>query len=68
MKTVSQERNRDLTINTTEDWGSKHMDFDVISTATNHFSELNKLGKGGFGIVYKVKRNEYVDTNYIFYS
>ncbi|CAH8273929.1 unnamed protein product [Arabidopsis lyrata] len=43
---VSQERNRDLTINTTEDWGSKHMDFDVISTATNHFSELNKLGKG----------------------
>ncbi|KAG7544621.1 PAN/Apple domain [Arabidopsis suecica] len=50
---VSQERNRDLTINTTEDWGSKRMDFDVISTATNHFSELNKLGKGGFGIVYK---------------
>ncbi|KAI9071340.1 hypothetical protein K1719_046699 [Acacia pycnantha] len=28
-------------------------DFNTISTATNNFSEENKLGEGGFGIVYK---------------
>lgn len=52
---MSQEANQDTTINTTQDWGSKLMNFDVIATATNNFSELNELGKGGFGIVYKVK-------------
>ncbi|KAJ9566113.1 hypothetical protein OSB04_002079 [Centaurea solstitialis] len=29
--------------------------FDVIRAATNDFSENNKLGKGGFGLVYKGK-------------
>ncbi|ESQ42895.1 hypothetical protein EUTSA_v10012685mg [Eutrema salsugineum] len=29
------------------------MDFETISIATKHFSDSNKLGKGGFGVVYK---------------
>lgn len=29
-------------------------DFLAISNATNHFSQSNKLGQGGFGPVYKV--------------
>lgn len=28
--------------------------FVVLATATDHFSEANKLGTGGFGPVYKV--------------
>ena len=28
----------------------------TILTATNNFSDVNKLGEGGFGPVYKVKR------------
>lgn len=28
--------------------------FTCVAAATNNFSEENKLGKGGFGIVYKV--------------
>jgi hypothetical protein len=30
--------------------------FSCMSLATNNFSEENKLGQGGFGPVYKVKR------------
>ena len=29
--------------------------FSTIETATEHFSEENKLGRGGFGPVYKVR-------------
>jgi hypothetical protein len=29
-------------------------DFSTISNATNHFSDDNKIGQGGFGPVYKV--------------
>ncbi|CAN8237956.1 unnamed protein product [Cochlearia groenlandica] len=31
------------------------MDFEAVSMATNNFSDENKLGQGGFGIVYKGK-------------
>ncbi|CAN8274316.1 unnamed protein product [Cochlearia groenlandica] len=37
----------------TEDIELPLMEYDVISTATNDFSECNKLGQGGFGTVYK---------------
>ncbi|XP_010431707.1 PREDICTED: putative serine/threonine-protein kinase receptor [Camelina sativa] len=37
----------------TEEWQSKAMDFEVISQATNFFSDSNKIGEGGFGNVYK---------------
>lgn len=29
-------------------------DFNTIKTATNNFSESNRLGQGGFGTVYRV--------------
>nr|BCG67626.1 S-locus receptor kinase [Brassica rapa] len=29
------------------------MEFEAVVTATEHFSDLNKVGKGGFGVVYK---------------
>lgn len=32
-----------------------HMvDFGTIREATNNFSDINKIGEGGFGTVYKV--------------
>ncbi|KAL0740205.1 hypothetical protein Bca4012_081718 [Brassica carinata] len=30
------------------------MEFEAVVAATQHFSDVNKVGKGGFGIVYKV--------------
>ena len=39
------------------DSGEMHyFDLTTILTATNNFSDVNKLGEGGFGPVYKVKR------------
>lgn len=32
--------------------------FDTIRVATKNFSEANELGKGGFGTVYKVQKND----------
>ncbi|KAF8119066.1 hypothetical protein N665_0001s0122 [Sinapis alba] len=37
----------------TEDLELPLMDFEAIAFATNNFSNTNKLGQGGFGIVYK---------------
>ena len=33
-------------------------DLQTLQEATEHFSEKNKLGAGGFGTVYKVGNNE----------
>ena len=33
---------------------SLHFDFPTIRVATDNFSDANKLGQGGFGVVYKV--------------
>nr|GMC81538.1 putative receptor-like protein kinase At4g00960 [Ipomoea batatas] len=40
-----------------QDAESLQYDFDTIRTATNNFSDSNKLGQGGFGPVYKGKLN-----------
>lgn len=34
----------------------QHFNLCTIKTATNNFSDANKLGEGGFGLVYKVKK------------
>lgn len=34
--------------------GSPLFDLSTLRTATNNFSDANKLGEGGFGPVYKV--------------
>ncbi|CAN6827412.1 unnamed protein product [Brassica oleracea] len=49
---ISSERNI-LGDMKTEDLELPLMDFEAIAIATNNFSNTNKLGKGGFGIVYK---------------
>jgi hypothetical protein len=33
---------------------SLQFDFPTIRVATDNFSDANKLGQGGFGVVYKV--------------
>lgn len=43
--------------NKTEDLELPLMEFDAIAIATDNFSDANKLGRGGFGIVYKVKKD-----------
>lgn len=39
---------------TTEDLELPLFDYSTIVMSTNNFSDENKLGQGGFGIVYKV--------------
>ena len=37
-----------------ESFESLILDLSTLRTATDNFSENNKLGEGGFGVVYKV--------------
>ena len=50
----------------------QNFDLSTILAATNNFSDLNKLGEGGFGPVYKVKRlfifGIYMFGNYLIIS
>lgn len=52
---------------TKDEYNSEVENFSLktIKTATNHFSEETKLGKGGFGLVFKVGRQtsliEYIE-------
>ena len=41
--------------NMTEDLEFPLMELTAVVMATENFSDCNELGKGGFGIVYKVK-------------
>lgn len=34
---------------------SFQFNFDIVRAATNDFSNSNKLGQGGFGVVYRVR-------------
>ena len=43
--------------NKTEDLELPLMEFDTVAIATDNFSDANKLGQVGFGIVYKVKED-----------
>lgn len=40
--------------NEVEDLELPLMEFKAVLTATEHFSDCNKVGEGGFGVVYKV--------------
>jgi len=44
--------------NNTDDLELPLMEFEEVAMATNNFSNANKLGQGGFGIVYKVNMIE----------
>lgn len=46
---------------------SLQIDVKTIEAATDQFSETNKIGQGGFGVVYKVYlSSEYIYDCYIF--
>ena len=36
----------------------------TLKTATNNFSDENKLGAGGFGVVYKVRKKKLAILHY----
>ena len=75
-ETVDQVRSQDLLMNEvvippnrrhisrenkTDDLELPLMDFEAVAIATDNFSNANKLGQGGFGIVYKVNIVEKLD-------
>ena len=41
-----------------------YFNLSTILTATNNFSDANKLGEGGFGPVYKVKKSIIINIYY----
>ena len=43
-------------------------DFGKIKVATQNFSDANKLGEGGFGVVYKVMWHYRVEDCIIYFS
>jgi len=45
----------------TEEFELPLFDFSTLATATENFSDATKLGQGGFGCVYKVKSQLYVN-------
>jgi hypothetical protein len=46
---------------------SLQFNFDTIGVATNNFSDANKLGHGGFGVVYRVNIAIDLDEHPILY-
>ena len=44
---------------------SLQYDFEIIKSATDDFSEANKLGQGGFGVVYKVTKSYTASQPYL---
>nr|SSC84616.1 At421370-like [Capsella grandiflora] len=52
---VTSDRTNMSRENIIEDLELPLMEFEALVTATNNFSNCNKLGRGGFGIVYKGK-------------
>lgn len=45
----------------TEEFELPLFDFSTLAMATDNFSDATKLGQGGFGCVYKVKAQSYVN-------
>lgn len=41
-----------------KDMELQFFDLGTLKTATNNFSDENKLGEGGFGVVYKVRKKK----------
>lgn len=48
-----------------EDLELPFLDLDTISEATSGFSDVNKLGQGGFGPVYKVTNHSFLSNSQI---
>jgi len=50
----------------TEDLELPLTEFEAVIMATDNFSDSNILGRGGFGIVYKVKLTKHYKDTYIY--
>nr|POE68757.1 cysteine-rich receptor-like protein kinase 29 [Quercus suber] len=50
---VRKQRKKAKTVDEISSTESLHFDFPTIRVATDNFSDANKLGQGGFGVVYK---------------